>query len=243
MPDLAGLEADALSVIAEARGAYEPLPGAQARVRHQLELSLAAGAAVTWYGAAASASGVKLIAAAVTVGLAGTGIWYAAEHGASRARSSANVTSASANAKPAFEANLNAAQAATEPSNTSAAETAQATQPPTHAPPRQEANGSSRVGDLAAETQALMQVNAAINRQDGAAALALLDDYDHRFKSRILFAERSAARVFALCSLKRVAAASAEAQRFLHNFPRSPLVQRIQASCAALPTPAKPTGS
>jgi len=77
-----------------------------------------------------------------------------------------------------------------------------------------------------------MLVNAATQRHDGAAALRLLDNYDRRFKPGILFAERSAARVFALCSLGNAVAAKSEAERFLRRFPSSPLASRVMASCA-----------
>jgi len=219
------LDADSLAVIAEARGMHDPAPGVQAKVRRKLELSLAAGATVAWYGAAASAASAKLFAVAVSIGLASTSLWYAEHRHAVHAHSSALSTPDG----QAFEANLHPAEPT--PSDDTKPHAAPApSASPVRLNPRPDV---SRTGDLAAETQVLMQVNAAINRHDGAAALALLDDYDHRLKSKILFAERSAARVFALCTLGRLDAAGSEAQRFLQRFPRSPLVTRIRASCAA----------
>jgi hypothetical protein len=237
--DLAGLDADALSVIDGARGMHDPTPEVQARVRGKLELSLAAGATVAWYGAAASAMGTKLIAAAVTVGLAGTGLWYAEHRHALHAQSVAESTPP----RPAFEVNLHAAEPTqddAEPGNPNAEEPRTPDSSAGRLPQRAAVSNAGRIGDLAAETQALVQVNTAINHHDGAGALALLDDYDRRFKSKILFAERSAARVFALCSLGRLDAARAEARHFLRRFPRSPLVARIHASCAE-PSLTRPT--
>lgn len=237
--DLIGLDADALSLIEQARSMHEPGPGVQARVRGKLKLSLAAGASVAWYGAAASATAAKLLAAALSVGMAGTGLWYAEQRsGPRRPASPAAKSVLEASPRAAAASPLNAeldvtgAAPATSASGTHSAVSAR---PALHA----ELSNSERIGGLAAETQVLTLVNAALNRHDGAAALSLLDDYDQRFKSRILFAERSAARVFALCSLGHAEAARAGAERFLRRFPHSPLVGRILASCAG-PLPAKP---
>jgi hypothetical protein len=186
--DLIDLDADALSLIEQARGMHEPAAGVRARVRGKLELSLAAGATVGWYSTAASATATKVLAAALSVGLAGTGLWYAEQRAALRRPASPAAKSAlEASPRAAAASPLAAAPDATStvPSAlSSGARSAVSARRAAHADP----SNSDRVGDLAAETQVLTSVNAALNRHDGAAALSLLDDYDRRFKPRILFA-------------------------------------------------------
>jgi outer membrane protein assembly factor BamD (BamD/ComL family) len=79
----------------------------------------------------------------------------------------------------------------------------------------------------------LTQVNAAIQRDDVARAGELLRSYDQRFPSGKLAEERAAAGILVLCASGRTQSASAEARRFVERWPRSPLVARIKASCAA----------
>ncbi len=230
---LGGLDADARSLIEDSRHAYEPAPGMQARVRNRLQVSLAAGAGVAGYGALAGAASSKLLAAVVTVGLAGSGAWYAAHRSGSRTHASP--------VQEAIEPKLRVPQVSARAVVVTSAPAAPVPPAAMHSPAAARAafNHAQPIPDLAQETQLLRLVNAAIQRRDGNAALSLLNDYDRRFKPPLLFAERSAARVFALCSLGRSAAATTEAQRFVRRFPLSPLVSRVVASCAR-PAPGKP---
>ena len=231
---LGGLSADARALIEEARHVHDPAPGVQARVRGKLQLSLAAGVGVAGYSALAGATSSKLLAAALTVGLAGSGVWYA-----HHARVHAHESPVLPTCEPSRPAPTIVAVSG-EPTARLAAPRVASRSPASGrvAPSAALSHADGRSG-LAEETGVLVLVNSAIQRHDGAAALSLLDDYDRRFKPHILFAERSAARVFALCSLGNSAGAKAEAQRFLRHFPRSPLASRVMASCAQ-PAPVKP---
>lgn len=84
---------------------------------------------------------------------------------------------------------------------------------------------------LEAETRLLRGAQAALQSGDGARALAILDQHALAFPSGALAEERSAQRVFALCSLGRTETARAEAAVFLSAHPSSPLAGRVRTSC------------
>jgi outer membrane protein assembly factor BamD (BamD/ComL family) len=87
--------------------------------------------------------------------------------------------------------------------------------------------------DLAGELALLTEANAAIRRGDATQASELLRAYDQRFPAGHLAEERAAAGILALCASGHPQSAIAEARRFVERWPRSPLVARIKASCAA----------
>jgi pimeloyl-ACP methyl ester carboxylesterase len=83
---------------------------------------------------------------------------------------------------------------------------------------------------LAEETALLASANAALRAGDGARALALLDDYDHRYPAGILREEVLATRIIARCELD-AGDATSSADAFLARHPRSPLAPRVRSSC------------
>lgn len=89
-----------------------------------------------------------------------------------------------------------------------------------------------RSQQLTAEIELLARVNVAVNAGDGKRALDLLGEYDRRFGAGILAEERVAGSVLALCAAGRAREARATAERFQRRWPRSPLLGRIEASCA-----------
>ena len=80
------------------------------------------------------------------------------------------------------------------------------------------------------EIAVLSDVRAAIERGDGAAALQRLDE--HVTDDRQLLAERSAARILALCSLGRSEEAGRAAAAFRREHPRSIQRTAVERSCA-----------
>jgi hypothetical protein len=90
----------------------------------------------------------------------------------------------------------------------------------------------SRADQLGAEIELLARVNSAVNAGDSGRALGSLREYDRRFGAGILREERAAASVLALCAAGRARDARAEADRFVRRWPRSPLLSRIEGSCA-----------
>lgn len=98
---------------------------------------------------------------------------------------------------------------------------------------------------LEAEARALAAAQSALAAGDPARAKALLDAQGESFRDGALGPERSAAEVFALCSLGRVGEARAKAAAFLRAHGGSPLAPRVAAACegASLsPTDAPATG-
>jgi hypothetical protein len=89
---------------------------------------------------------------------------------------------------------------------------------------------SAAADTLMEETRRLREARAALKGGDAARALSLLDE--RGAAGAQLREERAAARILALCDLGRVADARALGARFLAESPRSPLADRVRASCA-----------
>ncbi len=88
---------------------------------------------------------------------------------------------------------------------------------------------------LAEETRLLEAAQRELARNQGAAALALLDEHVAKFPRGALSEERAAARILALCHLGRTAEAQRAAEAFVALAPQSPLVPRLKSSCATSP--------
>jgi hypothetical protein len=93
--------------------------------------------------------------------------------------------------------------------------------------------GADVPSTLEAETRLLREAEVSLRAGDAQRALALLDEHAARFAGGILQEERAAERILALCALGRTGEARAEVDRFLLERPRSPLADRVRASCAA----------
>ncbi len=93
--------------------------------------------------------------------------------------------------------------------------------------------GADVPSTLEAETRLLREAEVSLRAGDAQRALALLDEHAARFGGGILQEERAAERILALCALGRTGEARAEVDRFLLERPRSPLADRVRASCAA----------
>jgi hypothetical protein len=88
------------------------------------------------------------------------------------------------------------------------------------------------IDPLEAESRAVAEVQRALRDGRPAQALALLEVEERARPTGALAEERAAARVFALCALGDTGAAARAAAEFLQRFPRSPLGERVRASCA-----------
>lgn len=73
----------------------------------------------------------------------------------------------------------------------------------------------------------------ALDRQEPALALGLLDELDARFARELLDEERAATRVLALCASGEHAGALALARRWFVDRPRSIYTRRLELSCAS----------
>jgi hypothetical protein len=103
---------------------------------------------------------------------------------------------------------------------------ATAAAPPTAPAPPAPADADTLID----ETRRLRDAHAAMKGGDPSRALSLLEEQSAVGPK--LREERAAARVLALCQLGRVDEAKAAAGRFLAESPRSPLADRVRASCA-----------
>lgn len=92
---------------------------------------------------------------------------------------------------------------------------------------------ASEVLDLEAEVRLIAAIRAALQRGDGAEALARVAEHRQKFGARgVLVQERSAHEVEALCAVGREAEARRMAAEFLRKWPESPHRARVTASCA-----------
>ncbi len=87
------------------------------------------------------------------------------------------------------------------------------------------------------ELELVRAAQQALNRNDPKAALALLTEHAQKFPSGVLWEDREASRVFALCRLGNAAGARALADSFVRRAPKSPFVDRVRTACRE-PAPA-----
>ncbi len=98
-----------------------------------------------------------------------------------------------------------------------------------HAPARQKTTMRSGVPSLRAELDLLAEVQAALKRGDGEAALKKLDA--HETRDARLLAERRVARILALCAAGREDEARRAAAEFAQQHPGSVHQHAVSASC------------
>ncbi|MBN2577237.1 MAG: hypothetical protein JXP73_21930 [Deltaproteobacteria bacterium] len=221
------------ALIAAAREAHVPSKMQRARVRKGLDAKLAAGVAV------------PLLASSTALAMAGkigAGIALVAAVGAGTAYVVTARPAQRAPAAPtrhvAMPARIPTAMSVPKPPPAGATEALgpAATRPgatPPRTPVRRREASPAPPADLAGELALLTQASAATQRGDSARAERILHTYDQRFPSGQLAEERAAAGILVLCASGRTQSARDEARRFLERWPRSPLVARINNSCAA----------
>lgn len=86
-------------------------------------------------------------------------------------------------------------------------------------------------GSLNAETLLLARAQRALGSGAPGDALPWIQQHAARFPNGALAQEREAARVLALCALKRTGEARRATQQFLRAWPSSPLADRVRAAC------------
>jgi hypothetical protein len=226
------LTSEERTLIATARDGADPTEIQRVRVRKSLDAKIAAGVAAPLMATSAGlATLLKVgVGVAIAAALGGGAIYFAAPTPslpattpkASHARAARlPVLTPESDSKPVTEPPAAASEVPSPPSH------------PRGSPRRREANSPPvPPADLTGELGILTQVSAATRRGDAARADELLRTYDARYPSGQLAQERAAAGVLAHCAAGRTELARAEARRFLERWPRSPLVARIQVSCA-----------
>ena len=85
---------------------------------------------------------------------------------------------------------------------------------------------------LGVEAALLTEAQRALAGGDSARALELVTEHARLYPHGKLAQTRDAARVLALCALKRPRAAQKARQQFVKHWPNSPLQDRIQRACA-----------
>lgn len=216
-------------------------------------MKVAAATAVT----AATFGGVtasKLLLGAALLGALGVGVWR------TTAPASGDSDDAAATALVAVVPAPNAAThsdvAAAAKAAVDAVPVAEP-RPPAHSPPSsnrdepfavvaapttldaQPPSAVTTATSLDAQTALLMRARRAVREGRHSRALALLAEYSRRYGDGALAEERSALQVMALCKQGRpgtaseadVAAGLQAAERFRHQFPRSPLRSHVEQAC------------
>lgn len=225
---------EARAIIAAARDVHQPNELSRARVRKGVELKVAAGLGLAIAPAASALAGVlKVTLVAVAVGSTVAGGFYVLPQVRARHPQAPDAHRAIARAE--------IAQAA--PGQPAMPEAAAELRPIAEKPPAVEhVHRHARVApalqthgdasDLAGETALLSAANAALARRDVAHATALLAAYDRQRAPGLLGEEREATGILVACAAGRAGAAHTEAARFRARWPRSPLLARIEGSCA-----------
>ncbi len=96
------------------------------------------------------------------------------------------------------------------------------------------AAGPPRAATLIAETRLLADAQVALRTGRAQRSLELIESHENVYPWGTLREERMATKILVLCALERVHEARDQARRFEADFPRSPLLPRIQQSCVGL---------
>jgi hypothetical protein len=104
-------------------------------------------------------------------------------------------------------------------------------EPPTLAAPVKVKAEPSASPGISEELPILLRAHAALDRHDGEAALAALNEHARRFPHGVLSEERAAERVVALCAAGHQAEGRAEREHFLKQHPHSTGVARVRGAC------------
>jgi hypothetical protein len=230
------LSPEARSIIDAGRDADGAGDIERARVRRELMAKIAAGAvtlaaseaaAATTPGSSLTLAKILVPLAIVAGGVGGTLAWRA-QHKAPVAPAAVVATAVAPAPAPVAPPPVIAP--------TIVPTVAPAPEPVRHTPPRRAhvaARAEANTDHLAEETALLASANAQLRAGDARRALALLDNYDHRYPGGMLREEVVATRVIARCQigLSPDAAAKRGADGFLRRHPTSPLAPRVRSSC------------
>lgn len=159
---------------------------------------------------------------------------------------SSTTTAALSAASPAAPSAASVRRVAVTPGEMTSGSSSRASAPPAIASPPAIALAPStsatppvvaagRPSPLEEEARLLRAADRALKDGDAAAALRILGEHAARFPRSALEPERSAERVFALCSAGRIEDARAAAQSFLRGDRPALLVARVRSSCGGQP--------
>jgi hypothetical protein len=220
------------SLIAAARDTHVPSEVQRTRVRKGLDAKLAAGVATPLLASStALAMAGKIGASVALVAVVGAGSAYVVTTRSEPKTPAAHLRRARLPAVPTVRTPLAPPPA----TSAEASEVFHPTAEQPRSPARKREAPPAPPADLAGELALLTEISAATKRGDVAQANELLRTYDRRHRSGQLAEERAAAGIIVLCASGRTQAARSEARRFLERWPRSPLVARINTSCAGEP--------
>jgi hypothetical protein len=235
------LSREARALLAEARRAYDPDPGAADRVLAKVmaaaQAPVISSAALAKGASGASGFSLKatvfagLVLAAAGAVFVGGGLRETPHEPAAVAASPAPpIAHVEAAPPPAPPAEAVTAPAVAAPE----AEPAPRPEPAAQvaAPARRRASNEAAPPDLAEELRLLREAQSALSAGRGGEALALLRDHQRAFPRTQFRQERDAIRILALCDTGRDDAARRLAVRFLAHAGRSPMAGAVRESCA-----------
>ncbi len=235
------LSSEAHDLLESARAGMMPDDAARARVRSavlmRVGVAVAAGttltAGTTTATAAKLGSGalVKLFVSVAIVGSVGTAGYVAATGGEQPTPTPTPSLASPAESKPAPRTAPPEPAAASEPAPEPLAVVEEPARPVRRRVAKRE-SAAVPATTLPQQLSALRAANRRLHSGDAAAALAAVQDYDRRFPDGDLRPEIWAIRIDALCELDRTEQAGRRAERFLAQWPQSPLAERVRASCA-----------
>jgi hypothetical protein len=234
---LQGDTSDAERLLLRSARLDTPPPGGRGRALAALGLAAGAGTAAASSSAAASTMGASLIAKWIAAGalsgiVASTGVTLVAHrvevarHPATPATAvAANIAEPVRAAPPGVESRVAVDNEPVLPAQPSVA---------SRAPRRATEPESPPAPGLAAEIAALDAARGALAAGSASQTLALLDDYDARFRVRTFAQEAAVLRVEALHAAGRDQDAARLGERLLAAEPTSPHAQRLRSLLASL---------
>jgi hypothetical protein len=247
------IESPEMQLVELLRSADDPTDSDRDRIRKNVALQIAAGAALSatlvaaersaWLVRWGALSGwVKGTTLAVALVAAGSGVsLLAMHHGAPPPAvdvSSSNAVkllpAAKANEQSTARSSDSPAQnvAATAPVQESKLEESRASsRPQAIAPAAARASSRNGAGDLEAELELLGSAQKSLKAGQPEEALKALDEHQRRFPAGSLAFERVGVRTVALCQAGRFSEGRTAARSYLRKVPNSVLSKRIRVAC------------
>ena len=112
---------------------------------------------------------------------------------------------------------------------------------PTAARPKAVSSANVAVPDVEGEIRLLSEAQRALSGGDARRALSILEDHARTYPRGELTQERKVAKIVALCRLGATSDAERERSVYVHQYPASPLNDRIDATCGTAPAAGFPS--
>ena len=238
------LNSRARAVVEAARDADEPSPADRDRIKRAILVQVAAGAVASTAAAGTLTLGMKVGMAVLAVSLVGGGsagyLHWQGKHRASSLAARAPKPTAVARGATALPVAIPAVAVPPDPGPAQPESKSRLPDKPrrlvAHGSDEQMIQEDRQEDPLNAEVAVLGRAREELRLGRPSQALEALLEYDRRFGKGVLGEERQAIAAIAACQAHPGPSARAQAQAFMRSSPKSPLLERVRATCI---TPAR----